>query len=88
MEENPFVLQVVCLGDSKRAMFEGTLNFRQMGVILEPYSRIADPSQVLLDHINVWCKSEVFTFVLERINSEGHTCSYWRSSLCPWYEGY
>jgi hypothetical protein len=54
VEENMFVLQVVCLGDWNRAMNDGPWIFRQMGVMLEPYDGMADPCSVVLESIHCW----------------------------------
>ncbi|KAM0917872.1 hypothetical protein ACQ4PT_009283 [Festuca glaucescens] len=54
IEDNMFILQVSCLGDWNRVMHDGPWIFRQVGVLIEPYDGIADPSSVVLDHINVW----------------------------------
>jgi hypothetical protein len=52
--DNLFILQVSCLGDWNRAMLEGPWIFRQMGVMIEPYDGIADPSSVILNRIHAW----------------------------------
>ncbi|KAM0882636.1 hypothetical protein ACQ4PT_032152 [Festuca glaucescens] len=54
VEDNLFVLQVSCLGDWNRAMLDGPWIFRQQGVLLEPYDRIADPNSVKLTCIHAW----------------------------------
>jgi hypothetical protein len=54
VEDNLFILQVSCLGDWNRVMNDGPWIFRQLGVLIEPYDGIVDPSSVVLDHINVW----------------------------------
>jgi hypothetical protein len=54
VEDNMFVLQVSCLGDWNRVTLEGPWIFRQMGVMIEPYDRIADLSSATLDQNHVW----------------------------------
>ena len=54
VEDNVFILQVLCLGDWNRALLEGPSIFRQQGVLLEPYDGIADPKLVILDRMHAW----------------------------------
>ncbi|XBI82374.1 hypothetical protein VPH35_091074 [Triticum aestivum] len=49
-----YVLQVSCLGDWKRLTEESPWMFRDMGLIIEPYDGIADPTSVVLDRLAVW----------------------------------
>jgi hypothetical protein len=46
------ILQVPCLGDSNTIMQEGSWIFRHMGVMLQPYDGIADPSSIILNRIH------------------------------------
>jgi hypothetical protein len=54
VEDNLFILQVSCLEDWNRVMFEGPWIFRQLGVLLEPYDGIMDPQSVTLDQMYDW----------------------------------
>jgi hypothetical protein len=54
VKDNLFILQVSCLGDRNRVMNEGPWIFRQLGVMLEPYDGIMDPSSIVLHHIHAW----------------------------------
>jgi hypothetical protein len=50
---------VSCLGDCNRVMNEGLWIFRQLGVILEPYDGIADPSSIVLETPHLLLKAEL-----------------------------
>jgi hypothetical protein len=53
VEDNLFILQISCLGDSNIIiMQEGSWIFRHMGVMLQPYDGIADPSSIILNRIH------------------------------------
>lgn len=55
-DDNLFVIQMFCLGDWKRVMYQGPWIFRGLMVLIEEYDGQKPPDSVKLDRVLVWAQ--------------------------------